>query len=807
MIYVDRSHAPEPAWLSSENCRRLKDEAAKFFTQPLRQREQTRFDFAIGRLRKGVESGLLQLFSNKCAYCETRLDEQTSSKAEASWNLEQYRPKLLGGDESAPDHYWWLCYSWDNLYPACATCNRNKRNLFPIAGERCSVGATGAALRQERPSLVEPCLDKPEDFLIINSEGLAIPHALSTPSTRGDESGLRGEVTISLLELNRKTLVRARRDASKRMEQLVRRCVEATQPNQIDARASEYWSECALHLAADAEFSAASRFACVRALVNLTSTAAEELARAFLPQVPELPAYFRILRRLENFRPGGETIAGAQQTRVHAGAKLAAPVEGSALPPGIRRAVVVSRVRLTNYRIIEKVEFELPQDVPPDLLKARTAKARVALSPESNGAPSVKASVESSSDAPRSRGWKMILGENGSGKSSVLHALALALMGREFYEARKDEYGLSGNLKKGAREPGEIEVWLSGDAEPIHLRLQYDGVEWVHAPDGANIFLRGYGASRLLPKRQPRQGGPASPTQPAAKNVDNLFDPFAPLIDAEAWLRSLTPEDFRQAAISLKDLLSIKKGEGDLGFEQTGQNGRFGLHWQKWNIAHFTPLEHFSAGYQTLLALACDIMAGVGKRVEDMIYAPGVILIDEIGTNLHPRWRMEVVKRLRKTFPAMQFIASTHEPLCLRGLGLGEAAVMRLEEMTAKLYENLPSPAGLRVDQLLTSEYFGLNTAIDPDIEEEFGIYYDLLEREGSLTPEEKALLKELGDELADKSVLGSSRRDRLILRVIDKFLVESAKNNMPYPEPTPDVVRQVGDILKSIGSLRGYAP
>jgi len=313
----------------------------------------------------------------------------------------------------------------------------------------------------------------------------------------------------------------------------------------------------------------------------------------------------------------------------------------------------------------------------------------------------------------------------------------------------------------------------------------------------------------LLPKRNPsNERRRQSPTANPRKNVDNLFDPFAPLINAEVWLRGLDDDNFRRAAINLKDLLDIKKGEADLDFEvrTARRSGRFGLWKGKRKREKFTPLEHFSAGYQTMLALACDIMAGAGGKVEDMINAPGVILIDEIGTNLHPRWRMEIVGRLRKAFPAMQFIASTHEPLCLRGLGQGEAAVMHVHRGVATLLDNLPSPAGLRVDQLLTSEFFGLNTTIDPETEKQFGLYYDLLEREGSLMQEERLELERLRNELAGKSVLGSSRRDRLILNIIDKFLVQSrAAGSEPFPKPTQDVIQQVGDALKSIEPLKRF--
>jgi ABC-type cobalamin/Fe3+-siderophores transport system ATPase subunit len=43
----------------------------------------------------------------------------------------------------------------------------------------------------------------------------------------------------------------------------------------------------------------------------------------------------------------------------------------------------------------------------------------------------------------------------------------------------------------------------------------------------------------------------------------------------------------------------------------------------------------------------------------------GVVLIDEIELHLHPKWQREVIPSLRRTFPKMQFIATTHSPQVL----------------------------------------------------------------------------------------------------------------------------------------------
>ena len=46
----------------------------------------------------------------------------------------------------------------------------------------------------------------------------------------------------------------------------------------------------------------------------------------------------------------------------------------------------------------------------------------------------------------------------------------------------------------------------------------------------------------------------------------------------------------------------------------------------------------------------------------------GVVLIDEIDAHLHPSLQHEVVPRLMKLFPLVQFIVSSHSPLFLLGM-------------------------------------------------------------------------------------------------------------------------------------------
>lgn len=77
---------------------------------------------------------------------------------------------------------------------------------------------------------------------------------------------------------------------------------------------------------------------------------------------------------------------------------------------------------------------------------------------------------------------------------------------------------------------------------------------------------------------------------------------------------------------------------------------------------------HLSQGEKSLMALVGDvarrlIMLNPGR--DNALEGQGVVMVDEIDLHLHPEWQQKVVGRLRKTFPNIQFILTTHSPQVL----------------------------------------------------------------------------------------------------------------------------------------------
>jgi hypothetical protein len=256
----------------------------------------------------------------------------------------------------------------------------------------------------------------------------------------------------------------------------------------------------------------------------------------------------------------------------------------------------------------------------------------------------------------------------------------------------------------------------------------------------------GYGSSRLLPAggHRPKRG------MKHAK-IDNLFDPFLPLSDAQAWLLKAAPEQFDEAALRIRQLLLLPEQAGLV--RTRGKQPKVLVEFKAPGRSRLGPVRyefrHLSDGYQSMLGFAADLMEIMfGQGYQSMGAAQGVVLVDELGNHLHPRWRMQIVGRLREAFPNVQFIFSTHDPLCLRGLRTGEVVVLQLDAQR-KVYAltDLPSVAGMRVDQLLESEHFGLGSTLEPEMQQDYERYLEL-KGEAQRSVEQDAELERLSSRL-----------------------------------------------------------
>lgn len=297
-----------------------------------------------------------------------------------------------------------------------------------------------------------------------------------------------------------------------------------------------------------------------------------------------------------------------------------------------------------------------------------------------------------------SKSWMVLLGENGVGKSSILKAVTLALQNRDYFANTKLD--ASKFLRIGS-ESGFVKVHLTDYSEPFHLHFNKKRFTKLDDNQIQTCFF-GYGGTRLLPQSNHK---PA--TTKGLIRAENLFDPFLPLINAKSWMLSLKGRRFGYSALALKDLL-VRENKDRL-FRRNGEI--------KLRLADFgdsIPLEGLSDGYQSIIALTADILKVMLETWPTADKAQGIVLIDEIDVHLHPRWKVEIVSRLRRTFPRVQFIITTHDPLCLMGTQPGEVHVLHRDaDQDRVIATQFDVPPGTTADRVLTGFWFGLPSTMD----------------------------------------------------------------------------------------------
>ena len=104
------------------------------------------------------------------------------------------------------------------------------------------------------------------------------------------------------------------------------------------------------------------------------------------------------------------------------------------------------------------------------------------------------------------------------------------------------------------------------------------------------------------------------------------------------------------------------------------------------------PFFLLSDGQRSMAATAADIAMRCAQlnphlNGQALTETPGVVLIDEIDLHLHPRWQRRVVEDLCRTFPRVQFIATTHSPFIIQSIHRNAVIDLDREENEFVPYE------------------------------------------------------------------------------------------------------------------------
>lgn len=182
-------------------------------------------------------------------------------------------------------------------------------------------------------------------------------------------------------------------------------------------------------------------------------------------------------------------------------------------------------------------------------------------------------------------------------------------------------------------------------------------------------------------------------------------------------------------------------------------------------IVENLPLRILSDGIKSTLSMIADIayrMAILNPQLLDDILeeTSGVVLIDEIDMHLHPSWQKKIISVLKKIFPKVQFVFTTHSPSVLSNVS--NKNILILDNFEIYSLENMTY--GKDIEAILREV---MRVQVRPkEVVDKLKLFNDLLDENNLL--EAKKILKELEEILGKDDSEVVERRVSLELEEIE---------------------------------------
>lgn len=298
-------------------------------------------------------------------------------------------------------------------------------------------------------------------------------------------------------------------------------------------------------------------------------------------------------------------------------------------------------------------------------------------------------------------GWHVLIGDNGSGKSSVIRSIAVGLLGEDDAKAlsfsedfatwlppkenkgsitiqaiRDNKYDMPA-YKSSSRLKSEIFIErISGNGKvTISGKLNPQNALWGQYSSNNGWFVAAYGPFRRL------RGNSETvvSSRPRLGACITAFRDDVALTQLTEWLKNLALDSRKKpnAKKNLQGIISFINSSQLLpgGAKLTDDIDSDGIKLLDGNNVKVS-LQEMSDGFRSILSMILDIIRymievyGTDKVFKsstfNKIELPGIVLIDEVDAHLHPTWQTRIGQWFTKYFPNIQFIVTTHSPLVCR---------------------------------------------------------------------------------------------------------------------------------------------
>jgi predicted ATP-binding protein involved in virulence len=402
--------------------------------------------------------------------------------------------------------------------------------------------------------------------------------------------------------------------------------------------------------------------------------------------------------------------------------------------------------------------------------------------------------------------WTVILGNNNTGKTTMLKCIAGLywrtekatstfssenLMSDEHERTVEEEYVLTPHkllldlLTDSYGEYG-VDFLTKGQFNPIVIDKKtqkslltrpfcrvglgtFNGEYGFFADTGhphmKHIFLQGYSTQRKTSESSLSE-------QENIETVQSFFSNNFELINVEEWLLQInyasknddSPKAVRERAKRIEKRVrevitsEILPDIQDFRFRSTSDFKNY-IEFQ--TDYGWVRLKDLGYGYQATLAWVMDLAKRMFDRYptsKNPLAEPAVVLVDEIDLHLHPEWQRKIISYLSNIFKNTQFIVTAHSPLVVQSAENVNLVMLEKDGDHINIRQQFGSFKGWTVDEILT-ELMGMDDKTMSDT------YLDLMKQFDEALDEDNYEKAQSAYEGLDK-ILHPSSSQRKILRI-----------------------------------------
>lgn len=334
-------------------------------------------------------------------------------------------------------------------------------------------------------------------------------------------------------------------------------------------------------------------------------------------------------------------------------------------------------------------------------------------------------------DVDLDRPVTVLVGVNGSGKTSVLRAIAAAAEGLVNLPRRRSKKRLERSTVLAPQDlrvdalDGAVSSEFDHEGDPFVIVLGYDPEdisEWgimihngVELVEGLDLDPRPFaflvGTERRVSVETTSSGSLLFRGHDAIEVVDRspgyarFVEWFKEREDVEN-ARRVAARDFNVQDPQLRAVrdavAAVMPGFDNLRIERDQSPPSMVATKNGVELR----LDQLSDGERNLIALAGDLarrMVIADPNAENPLQTEGIILIDEVEQHLHPAWQRRVIPALQRAFPKAQLIVTTHSPQVISSVPA--SAVVLLDGTSAHAMSN---PTEGRDTNAILREVFGV---------------------------------------------------------------------------------------------------